>query len=79
MIGAYLHTLMAWIRRRGRAMGIRCGRTGVVTFVQRFGGALNVNPHLHRIVPDGLFVPGEGEKLRFVPMPPPTQDESSQL
>ena len=79
MIGAYLHTLMAWMRRRGRAMGIRGGRTGAVTFVQRFGGALNVNPHLHSLLPDGLFVGDEGEELRFVPMPPPTQDEIARL
>jgi hypothetical protein len=79
MIGAYLHTLMAWMRRRGRAMGIRGGRTGVVTFVQRFGGSLNVNPHLHNLVPDGLFVRGEADNLRFSLMPPPTQDEIARL
>ena len=49
----------AWQRRRGRALGIRDGQTGAVTFVQRFGGALNLHPHTHSIVPDGLFVPGQ--------------------
>jgi hypothetical protein len=53
LLGAYLRTVLAWQRRRGRALGIRDGQTGAVTFVQRFGGALNLNPHLHSLVPDG--------------------------
>ena len=74
----FLQTLFAWQRRRGRSLGIVGGQTGAVTFVQRFGGAINLNPHLHSIVPDGLFVAdssrdgGAGGCLRFVPLPPPT-------
>jgi hypothetical protein len=60
MTGAFLRTLFAWQRGRGRrlCLGIRGGQTGSVTFVQRFGGVCNLNPHLHVLVPDGLFVPG---------------------
>jgi hypothetical protein len=73
LLGIFLRTLFAWQRRRGRALGIVGGQTGAVTFVQRWGGALNLNPHLHSLVPDGLFVPGGGEgMMRFVPLPPPT-------
>jgi hypothetical protein len=74
----FLQTLFSWQRRRGRALGIAHGQTGAVTFVQRFGGALNLNPHVHSIVPDGLFVAdalaegGTGGRLRFEPLPPPT-------
>jgi hypothetical protein len=42
MLGLFLRTLMAWQRRRGRALGMRGGQTGAVTFIQRFGGALNL-------------------------------------
>jgi hypothetical protein len=38
----FLRTLFTWQRRRGRALGIAGGQTGAVTFVQRFGGALNL-------------------------------------
>ena len=74
LLGAVLRTVFAWQRCRGRALGIRDGQTGAVTFVQRFGGALNLNPHLHSLVPDGLFVPdGDGDAhLVFVPLPAPT-------
>ena len=33
-----------------------CGaRTGAVTVVQRFGSALNLNVHLHMLIPDGVY------------------------
>ena len=81
LLGAFLRTVFAWQRRRGRALGIRDGQTGAVTFVQRFGGALNLNPHLHSLVPDGLFVPdGDGDApLAFVPLPAPTTVEIEAL
>ena len=71
--GAFLRTLFAWQRARGRGLGIRGGQTGSVTFVQRFGGALQLFPHLHVVVPDGLFVPGRDPNapLAFEPLPPP--------
>ena len=30
-------------------------RTGVVTLIQRFGSALNLNVHLHMIILDGVY------------------------
>jgi hypothetical protein len=56
LLTVFLRTLFAWQRRRGRDRGILGGHTGAVTFVQRFGGALNLNPHLHSVLPDGLWV-----------------------
>ena len=40
-----------YIRRAGRR-----GRGGAITFVQRFGSALNLNVHFHCVVPDGVFL-----------------------
>ncbi|MBU1702022.1 MAG: transposase zinc-binding domain-containing protein [Candidatus Eisenbacteria bacterium] len=42
LLRIFLKVLFAWQRRRGRALGIRDGQTGAITFVQRFGGALNL-------------------------------------
>ena len=74
LLGVFLRSVFAWQRRRGRALGIRAGETGSVSFVQRFGGALNLNPHVHSLLPDGLFVPGptSDEPLAFVPLPEPS-------
>ena len=78
MLRTYLRTLIVWQRRRGRALGIR-GESGAVTFIQRFGGALNTNPHFHSILPDGLFVPDADGRLSFKPLPSPNDDDVSSL
>lgn len=45
---------------RARRDGVVDGRSGAVAIVQRFGGALNLNVHLHALVLDGVFVLAEG-------------------
>jgi hypothetical protein len=50
-----------------------------VTFIQRFGGALNTNPHAHSLLPDGLFILGDGGRLAFVPLPPPSDGDVAHL
>ncbi|MBU0608330.1 MAG: transposase zinc-binding domain-containing protein, partial [Armatimonadetes bacterium] len=42
---------------------------------------LNVSPHGHSVVPDGLFVPGPhpASPLSFVPLPPPTDADLARL
>jgi len=79
MTGAFLKILFAWQRLRGRRLGLRDGETGSVTFVQRFGGVANLNPHLHVLVPDGLFLPATGDTLTFEPLPPPDDQELRHL
>ena len=74
MLRFFMLTLFSWQRKRGRSLGIR-GETGAITFIQRFGGALNTNPHFHSIVPDGLFSEREDGALEFVPLPPPTEED----
>jgi hypothetical protein len=79
LLGVFLRTLFAWQRRRGRALGITDGHSGAVTFLQRWGGALNLNPHVHSVLPDGLFVRAASGPLTFVPLPPPTTVEVEEL
>jgi hypothetical protein len=53
---------------------------GAITFVQRFGGALNLNPHLHVLVADGTFVcPEDGRAPRFVATSAPTRAEMAEV
>jgi Putative transposase len=52
----------AWLgfqRHRARRYGIRAGRSGSVTVIQRFGGGLNLNVHFHTLLLDGVFVEGQ--------------------
>ena len=62
---------MAWYRQQARAQGYADARCGSVTFVQRFGSALNLNPHFHVLMLDGVYVSSEeGATPEFVPAPP---------
>jgi hypothetical protein len=50
---------------------------GSVTFIQRFGSALNVNVHYHLIFLEGVYLdrPDQGRKPRFLKVEPPTDTD----
>jgi len=80
MLRAFLRTLFSYQRLRGRRLGLLHGQTGSITAIQRFGGAINCNPHFHAVLPDGLFVPDPGTgRLVFAPLPPPAEDDVAAL
>jgi len=68
-----LRAIFAHQRLRARRAGALAPRVGAVTFVQRFGGALNLNVHFHCAIPDGVFVRENG-RMRFVELAPPSDD-----
>jgi len=53
--GVFMDTVLATLRLRARRQGIAKGQSGAVVFVQRFGGAINLNVHFHALVLDGVF------------------------
>ncbi len=70
-----LRTLAASQRRRARALGYRKVQTAALSALQRFGSAINLNPHAHVLTPDGVFTVEDDGTLRFVALPPPSDDE----
>jgi hypothetical protein len=78
VLTVFLRALFALQRRRARKQGTRDGQTGAVTALQYFGSALQVTPHFHGLVPDGVWVPLDDE-VRFVELPPPGQAEVERL
>src|SRR5688572_11099958 len=60
-----MRAVLGFYRLRAREHGVQEGRSGSVTFVQRFGSAANLNLHAHAIVLDGVFVEAPGGELRF--------------
>lgn len=73
VLGCFLDSVFASLRRRarlsaGRRRSLQCG---AVTFVQRFGDALNLNVHFHSLVLDGVYARDEKGGVRFHPLPPP--------
>ncbi len=62
----------AGMTRKGGASG------GVVTLIQRFGGAVNLNLHLHMVALDGVYAK-DGETLRFHEVSAPSSAEMQRL
>jgi catechol 2,3-dioxygenase-like lactoylglutathione lyase family enzyme len=65
VVGAFLRAVFATLRRRARWDGIAGGRSGAVTVLQRFGGALNLNVHIHALVLDGCYTQAPGGRFVF--------------
>jgi hypothetical protein len=75
VLAVFLRVVYGWYRRQAREESHEDARCGSVTFVQRFGSALNLNPHFHVLMPDGVFVEGPGGTPVFVPAPALTDDD----
>ncbi|MBI5542777.1 MAG: transposase [Deltaproteobacteria bacterium] len=50
-----LAAIFRFQRAQAGSLGLRAVGCGAVSFRQRAGDSLNLNPHLHVIVPDGVF------------------------
>jgi len=62
--------------KRAREQGIAKAKTGMLSIMQRFGGSLNSNPHLHMPAIDGVYTLDEHTGLvRFHFQPAPTPAE----
>ena len=52
----YVDSILQWYRRRMEIEVAIAGRSGAVTVVQRTSADLKLDPHLHAVVLDGVFV-----------------------
>src|SRR5436190_14060478 len=75
VLHVFVRALRSGYRRQARRQGLASGETGMVTSVQRFGGALNMHLHFHTLVLDGVFVREPDGTLRFHPAAPPTDED----
>ncbi len=79
VLAVYVRALQGFYRKRVRASGHRDGRTGTVTVIQRFGGALNLNVHFHTLAVDGVFVREPDGSSSFAAAKAPTDEEVDTL
>ena len=79
ILRGYLQVIFTWQRHRARTKGLEDPRCGAATFVQRFGGFLNLNVPFHAVLPDGVFVMDESQKPRFRQLDPLTNEEVAAL
>src|SRR5207244_12678123 len=55
VLQVFVRALRSAYRRAARGQARSGGESGMVTSVQRFGGAVNVHLHFHTLVLDGVF------------------------
>ena len=80
ILRAFLRALFSALRRRAKSQwGAPRGQCGSVTFIQRFGSALNLNVHFHTLALDGVYTCDNGNTTRFLPLPPPSHDEIARV
>jgi len=73
-----MRAVSGWIRGRVREkVGIdaRDVHFGAVTFIQRFGDALDLNPYFHSLVLDGAYVVRHGRFEGFVQIGAPSDED----
>jgi len=72
----FFEEVREWLRGAAGATPGAVLEAAAVTYVQRFGGSLNLNPHLHMLVADGVFAcRDDGSTPDFVATAAPTRDD----
>lgn len=75
----FTRVLFCWQRLQARRAGIKEPLVGSVTFLQFWGSLLQLTPHPHLWLPDGVFSKNEEGKLVFHRLPPPRDEDVQEL
>ncbi len=62
VLNVFLGEVTSCYSRLARARGLREAKTGAYTVIQRFSGSLALNIHVHSLLLDGVFVPGDAQQ-----------------
>src|SRR2546425_4192235 len=80
VLNVFIRALFGELQRRANELlGLRSSQCGAVTFVQRYGHALNGNVHFHCLVIDGVYAAGEDGRPEFCQLPAPEDDDVLRL
>jgi hypothetical protein len=77
VLAVCMRKVFAYQRRKARGLGVVAPQTLAVLFIQRFGSLIQLNPHGHAVLADGVFAKQPDGTATFVELGPPTQSELS--
>ncbi len=77
--GIFIRAIMCHLRLKAKRLGVAGGKPGAVNFIQRWGSALNLNPHFHALALDGVYIPSSSGRPKFIPLKAPTDAEVGEL
>jgi hypothetical protein len=75
----FLREVFRLQRRRAREAGIAKPEVGAVAAIQRFGSRLDLNYHVHSVLPDGAFSFTDDGVLRFTELARPAAQDLEQV
>ncbi len=80
VLSIFMGALFSYMRKKakwcgGKALNGKIYHAGAVTFIQRFGSALNLNLHMHSQVSDGVYMQYGDTKVHFIRIPTPSIDD----
>ncbi len=78
VLSIFLGVVRNWYQRQAKRRGLVDPQFGSVTVIQRSGSALNLNPHAHSLVLDGVYSFDSG-RWCFHPAAPPTDTDIEEL
>ena len=79
VLQVFIRSLFAFYRRLAHDYGVDQAQCGAVTFIQRFGSAVNLHVHFHVLATDGVYALGLGGKPEFFLLRAPWDDEVANL
>jgi len=80
VLNVFIRALFGELRRRAHELlSLGASQCGAVTFVRRFGDALNANIHFHCLAIDGVYAAGEDGRPEFHVLPAPENEEVLRL
>ncbi len=74
ILSIFVNVISSYQKARAKKCGIKAAIPGSVTFIQRFGSALNLNVHFHTLFTDGVFYK-TGDRYEFYRLLAPAQEE----
>jgi hypothetical protein len=72
VFAAFIRTVFSWQRRKAKRQGITTPLCAAIALKQRFGSLLQLTPHSHNWLPDGVFYRDDSGALQFHRLDPPT-------
>jgi hypothetical protein len=80
VLAVFLRVIQGWYKKKAEEQGCVDVQGGSVSFVQRFGSSLNMTPHYHCLVLDGVYMfSNDSEQPVFFEAPTPTDDDVKEL
>ncbi len=76
LVRIFIEAVSARYRTHAKLEG---GQVGAITFLQRFGGSLNLHLHLHVAFLDGVFTRDEERRVQFHPARAPDATELQEI